>query len=355
VKEIGIFVGENGKWSFFRDIYADLNLHYTTHVFEEKSYKTPFFAERVNRWAYNHRMNSMLQQRDLCFFEWASELLAPASHLPKKSAIITRMHAYELYVWAPKINWAHVDKVICVSQHMKQKFSELYPSHAQKAEVIYNGVALERFKPPTQRTGTLHLGMLCHIHPVKRIYEAILMVYGLKQQGYTPHLFIGGGRWPGGYFDDYYVATQRLIEKLGLQADVTLDGPVEDTPAWLQKIDLFISNSYWEGLQVALLEALAAGCYCLAHGWDGAEEVIPAANLYMTDAELQQKIIEFFNLPAVVKSERHAEMRAIACEKFDAERQKTAIRRLIEETLARNNPQPGFVKQPMLASEVEQR
>ncbi len=107
---------------------------------------------------------------------------------------------------------------------MHRKFVELYPNHAHKAEVVDNGVALDKFTPPAQRDFKLRLGMLCNIHPVKRIYETILSIYGLKQQGYQPHLTIAGGRWADGYFDDYQVSIQRLIEKLGLQNDVALVG-----------------------------------------------------------------------------------------------------------------------------------
>ena len=353
--QIGIFVGEHGKWAFLHDIYADISARYKTVIFKETAYKTPLFSGRINRWATERLMRTILRESNVSFFDWASELLVPASHLPKTGAIITRLHSYELYVWAPKVNWDHVDKVILVSQHMHRKFIELYPNHAHKAEVVDNGVVLDKFTPPAQRDFKLRLGMLCNIHPVKRIYETILSIYGLKQQGYQPHLTIAGGRWADGYFDDYLVSIQRLIEKLGLQNDVALVGFVKDTAAWLQTIDLFISNSYWEGQQVALVEAMAAGCYCLAHNCDGAEEVVPAEQLFLTDAELQQKVIEYANLPVAIKQQRHDQMRAIACSKFDAEDQKAAIRRIFVEVAQTYHKKTSPVHQPHLIREAEGR
>lgn len=153
-----IFVGEHGKWAFLHDIYADISARYKTVVFKETAYKTPL-SGRMNRWATERLMRTILRESNVSLFDWASELLVPASHLPKTGAIITRLHSYELYVWAPKVNWDHVDKVILVSQHMHRKFVELYPNHAHKAEVVDNGVALDKFTPP--RNVTSSCGWAC--------------------------------------------------------------------------------------------------------------------------------------------------------------------------------------------------
>ena len=331
--KLGIFVGENGKWSFFQDIYEDLSRHYQMDVFQEKVYRTPIFQGRLNRWGHQQAIKTRLQRNDACFFEWASELLVPATHMPVQCPIITRLHSYEITFWAPKINWDHVDKVILLSQSMRDKFSQFYPAHAHKAEVVYNGVALDKFHPPAQRDFTFNIGMLCSIHPVKRVYEMVLVIHSLKQAGYNPHLHIAGGKWSDGYFDDYYLSIERTIEKLDLHQNVTLHGHVTETAKWLQQIDIFISNSYWEGQQVALLEAMASGCFCLVHFWDGAEECVPAENLYVTDIELQEKLISYAELADQEKRQQQALMRTIACEKFDAEQQKANIRRVIEDVL----------------------
>jgi glycosyltransferase involved in cell wall biosynthesis len=213
---------------------------------------------------------------------------------------------------------------------MQQKFNDLYPQHAHKTEVVYSGKPLDKYKPVHRDFG-FNLGMLCAIHPVKRIYEVVLMLYELRRQEYRFHLHLGGGQLHGGTLDEYYVAIQHIVEKLSLQDDVTFHGHVTDVPTWLQGIDVFISNSYWEGQQLALIEAMATGCYCLAHSWDGAAEVVPPENLYVTENDLMRKIIVHCNLPDAEKSDRRAEMRAIACEKFDIERMKRQIRGIINQ------------------------
>jgi glycosyltransferase involved in cell wall biosynthesis len=325
---LGIFVGEN--WVYFQDIYEDLASHYATQVYQRKTYNLPLLYGRLNRLVYREGMVSMLRHNEACFFEFASELLMHASHLAKRCAIITRLHSFELYEWAPKINWGSVDKVILVSGAMKRRFDKLYPEHRDKTEVVYNGVSPSKFQPRTREVCGLNLGMVSRISPLKRVYEVVLKVYELRKEGYPVHLHIAGEPT-----DDkrYPVAIERLVEKLNLIDCIRFYGNVTDVSQWLQRIDIFISNSYWEAHQVALVEAMASGCYCLSHFWDGAEEILPADNLYVTDMELGQKITDYWNLPEASKQARRMQMRKIVEERFDVEHQKVKIRQVIDEAM----------------------
>ncbi len=81
---------------------------------------------------------------------------------------------------------------------------------------------------------------------------------------------------------------------------------------------------------MALGEAMAMGCYCLAHRWEGAEEILPPDNLYASEAELHQKVIEYCSQPDEEKRRRQSQMRAIACEQFDIERTKREIQAVFD-------------------------
>ncbi|MCE7988511.1 MAG: glycosyltransferase [Caldilinea sp. CFX5] len=333
--KLGIFVGENGHWGFFREIFADFQQHYQTDLFQPKTFGIPLLYGRLNRWAYDGQIRSMLKHNDVCFFEWASELLKPASYIDRHAPIVTRLHSYEVHVWAPQIHWENVDRIVFVSHYIRQKFLEQFPDQANKTTVIYNGVNLSRFQPPDRCDFRFNIGMLCSFHPVKRIYEAVITIAKLKQAGYNPHLHIAGGKWPGGHFDGYHIAIERLIEKLALADNVTLYGHVQGTEAWLQTIDVFLSNSYWEGQSVSLLEAMASGCYCLSHFWDGIEDVLPAECIFGLDDELHEKLITYAELPAAEKCRRRTQMRQIAAEKFDLRRTTQALHEVIESAVSK--------------------
>jgi glycosyltransferase involved in cell wall biosynthesis len=256
-----------------------------------------------------------------------------ASQKPKYCGIVTRLHSFELYEWAPKINWRTVDKIILVSGAMQQKFCNLYPDQAYKTVVINNGISFDKFSPTLPTSFNLRIGMLCNIHPIKRVYEMVLNLYEIKKLGLKVCLDIAGN--PD--IDKRYTASIiRLAKELNLHDSVILEGYVADTTSWLQKIDIFISNSYWEGQQVALLEAMASGCYCLSHHWDGANELLPPNNLFYTSSELIEKILNYSNLSDNEKLMQKKTIHDIAYEKFDIRKTITQISQVIDEVSAIN-------------------
>ena len=325
--KLGIFVGEE-NWTFFNEIHDDLSRNYSTAVFKPKTYRVPLLHGRLNRWTFQRSIRSLLNNTDVCFFEWAGELLVEAGRLPKKARIVTRLHSFELYRWAPMINWFAVDKIVLLSRAMKRNFLELYPEHEHKIEIIHNGRSLKEFQPPMNRKFEFTIGMLGHIAPIKRVYEAVLMLHGLVQSGFPARLRIAG--LPA---DDYryFMALKRVVKDLNLDNHVFFDGFITDTASWLKTIDIFISNSYWEGQQVALLEAMASGCYCLSHFWSGADEMLPSGNLYVTDADLQRKLVEYAMRSDADKAASQTLLRDLACAKFDIEETKTRLRQVIDE------------------------
>jgi glycosyltransferase involved in cell wall biosynthesis len=219
------------------------------------------------------------------------------------------------------------DKIIVVSQAKKKEFIARVPNQEAKLVVSSPSISLEKFTPsPKIYSGDI--GTLCHLTPRKRVYELILSFYELLRRGGDYHLHIGGGPDPA--FEDYYHAMQYLVDELELHEKVTFYGNVTDPWNWYPKIDIFISNSYSEGLQVALMEAMASGCYCLSHRWDGVNEMLPGNQLYYSDNELVQKIINYDESPELNKQAIKRSMREIACEKFDINQTKAQFRQAIE-------------------------
>jgi len=323
---IGVAIEET--WSFFNEVYAELAAHHQMSQFKRREVHPPFFVERTNRYLFQRDLGSLLRDNQVVFFEWASELLIAASHMPKTCGIVTRLHRYEMYQWVDQINWEAVDQVILVSQAKRQEFASRLPHYADKAVFIPEGTLPEKF--------TFHnkpyagdIGILCHLTPRKRVYETILDFYELIQQDGRFHLHIGGGRHE--LHGDYYAAMHSLVRRLGLESKVTFYENVPDPHNWYPKIDIFLSNSYSEGLQLAPMEAMASGCYTLSHRWDGADELLPDDNLYLTGTELRQRIIEYSQADEAEKLRRRQALRLIVCEKFDLNQVKVQIRQLVEE------------------------
>lgn len=328
---LGIAIEET--WDFFHEVYADLQAHHDTTLYERRAIPVPLLRRRLGAYWSRRQMTTFLKRQDAVFFEWASELLATASTLPKACGIVARLHRYELYQWADRVNWDAVDRLIVVSQAKLREFGAAFPNQTHKVVMIPEAVSVQRFKP-VKKAFAGDIGILCHMRPRKRVYELVLAFYELIQQRPGFHLHIGGGRASG--FGEYDEAVRQLVDRLGLNDKVTFYGNVTKPEEWYPRIDIFISNGYSEGLQVSLLEGMASGCYSLSHHWDGVEELLPAGNLYYTNTELVRHILNYADKTEAARAQDRERMRAIVCDGFDVDVTKVAIRQVIEASASRS-------------------
>jgi glycosyltransferase involved in cell wall biosynthesis len=323
---VGVAIEET--WDFFHGVYAELEHSFEVSQFKRRTFRLPIFNNRFNRMLYQSDMRNFLKGNQVVFFEWASQLLAEATRQPKTCGIVTRLHRYEMYQWVDQINWDRVDRVVLVSKAMQDEFLEKFPSQRGKTSVMNAGISLEKFtvKP---RTFQGNIGILCHLTPRKRVYDLILAFAELceRESGFSLH--IAGDDHPG--FLDYANSLRYLVQQLGLEEKVRFYGFLPDPTDWYHHIDIFISNSYSEGLQVALIEAMASGCFSLSHGWKGVDELLPPENIYFTNKTMLEKILQFAHTSEAEKHVQSAQLRAIACEKCSVEDSKRHIKSVVQE------------------------
>lgn len=329
---LGVAIPTTDPWGFFEGLYCDFNEHFETTFFESRVPKVARIHSRLKRVLFNRDLKHFMRVNDVVFFEWASEYLVAASMLPKTCGIVTRLHRYEMYQWVNSVRWDMVDKIILVSEAKCREFVRRFPNQAHKALVIPEVISVEKFQPQIQDFQG-NIGTMCELLPRKRVYELILAFHELVQNNEELHLHIGGGANPS--HEDYIVAIRELVEVLGLQNKVTFYGNVVNPVEWFRHIDIFISNSYSEGLQVATLEAMASGCYCLSHRWAGAEEQLPLENLFYTEHELQSKILTFCRLSETDKRTQKKLMRELVCQHFDINEWKAPFRQVIYEAVGK--------------------
>lgn len=309
-------------WAFFKEIHAELENRHTVEIFQPEKKHYPILSERINRLRYRQYCDRFFSTNRVVFFEWAAEVLASASHGPKTCGVVTRMHRYEMYQYAEQINWDWVDRVILVSYAKQQEFVERFPDYADRSVMIPEGVQLDRFvSRPHNFTG--QIGTMSYLTPRKRVYELILAFYEVlkKEPGFRLH--IGGAEHE--LHLDYLRAMHTLVRQLGIEDRVIFYGRVTDQEAWYENIDLFVSNSYSEGLQVSPMEAIASGRYCISHHWEGADQLLPADALFTTQAELVERILAYADLSEARRRELLAGQQALVRQNFDMEKIKMLI------------------------------
>ena len=326
-KKLGVIVAQD-YWIHFNDIHNALQAKYKTKIFNERKWPFQLMSTRINQILLKHDLYRFMNQNDILFFEWAEQNFVYATNLPKKTAIIVRLHLHELWDFAPQANWENVEMVILVSFAMQRKFLENFPRMEGRTSVIHNGVRLDRFRPNTCKFQGV-IGTLSRIEPHKRIYDLIIVLNELRELGYDLRLVIGGSCTESRY-KRYEHEVHLLVKRLQLEPYVTFSGFVKDPPSWFEQLDIFVTHSCSEGLQVALLEAMATSCYCLSHAWDGVEEILPQSNVYYSENQLIEKIITYVNEAEETKHQIKAAMRDIVVEKFNIEERKHDIIRCIE-------------------------
>lgn len=98
---------------------------------------------------------------------------------------------------------------------------------------------------------TTILGVISAIKPGKGYEELIEAMSSLKNKDQVKLLIIGEG--------PDRTAIEKEVERRGLASAVKFLGLQRDIAEWLSIMDLFISPTHFEGMSVALLQAMAAG------------------------------------------------------------------------------------------------
>lgn len=144
---------------------------------------------------------------------------------------------------------------------------------AEKCMAICNGIDLTRFPqtaiPPQWQEREPAVYMASRFARQKDHDTLIRALSVLKQRGLTPALYLAGAGK-----SSLRTKAERLVAKLGLEQQVHFLGNVSDLPLRLSKTQIFVLATHWEGMPLALVEGMAAGCACVVSDVIGAREVV---------------------------------------------------------------------------------
>ena len=177
--------------------------------------------------------------------------------------------------WSEKVICHFANQVICVSQSNKDTGREVFG--LADAMVIENGVNLDRFNPNAQfkdlrnefgfSKSDFVVGFIARCTKQKNpliFLEALVEAH--KANPYVKGLFVGEGDMDAEV--DAYIQQYQMRDYLYRSSFRT------DVPDLLYCIDVYCLPSLWEGLSIALLEAMAMRKAIIATPTDGTKEVI---------------------------------------------------------------------------------
>ena len=165
-------------------------------------------------------------------------------------------------------------RLICVAQRDYDAGLHAGVVDPRKTVVIRNGIEIEAFgriarsrarRDKEERVPVI--GTVGRLHAQKGHRHLIDAARILRERGRSFKVdVIGEG--------DLRSELEAMVHDAGLEGIVRLQGSRTDIGSCLARFDIFVLPSLWEGLPLALLEAMAAGVPVVASAVDGVPEVV---------------------------------------------------------------------------------
>jgi glycosyltransferase involved in cell wall biosynthesis len=228
-----------------------------------------------------------------CHLPWTGivgRIVGKISHTPVIYSEHNKQERYHFITrFLNKITYNWQNLAIAVSEDVKNSIDQNINTKS-KVEVVYNGVNTVSFnrivdvKWQLRRDfkildTTIVLGNICVFRKQKRLDKWVDLFENInKQYPDSIGLLVGAGI----LFDEI----KTYIKDRNLEDKILLVGLQTDVKQYLNIIDIFISTSEFEGLPIALLEAMSMQCAVAVTNAGGVKEVIDnSVNGFMVDVK----------------------------------------------------------------------
>jgi len=199
-----------------------------------------------------------------------------------------------------------VDGFIAVSDQVRESLIREIGSVQDKIFTICNAVDVRRFERPGDQAA------LCDQLGIETQARLVATVGRLTKQKGHCHLIDAAATVVSSYPDTHFLfigvgelkdVLMAQARRAGLSENIHFLGKRQDVPDLLAAVDLFVLPSLWEGLSLALLEAMAAGKPIVATAVSGTTQamihgetglVVPPRD----SAALAEAIIQLLSDPA---------------------------------------------------------
>jgi len=194
---------------------------------------------------------------------------------------------HPVYFNAPALNFfaalerqtaRFTDKIVTMCESEKKDYLRYRIGSPEKFTTIYSGVEVERFIGRTVDTalkkselkipdGRPVIGYVARMTPEKGHGLCLEMFQRvLKAMPEAVLVLVGGG--------PLETQVRKRIRQMELEQSVVLTGPRSDIPEILKTFDCFVQTSLWDGLPLAMVEAMLAERAVVAAAVGGIPEVI---------------------------------------------------------------------------------
>lgn len=199
---------------------------------------------------------------------WAGRAAWVPSMVQVEHSTRERYSAFKL--WQARWLGRRTARVVGVSEGVRESLLEL-GMPADRTLAIPNGIDLSRFAGAEKRLYEQRAPGIVMSARFARQKDQITLIHALallKKRGLVPKLHLAGGGKPA-----LRARAEALVRDLGLGSQVWFMGHHGELAELLMSQQIFVLSTHWEGMPLALLEGMAAGCACVASDVPGVEGV----------------------------------------------------------------------------------
>jgi glycosyltransferase involved in cell wall biosynthesis len=256
-----------------------------------------FKSKAVSEYAKTHGID--LIHSHLPWAGIASRMAGKLSGIP---VIYTEHNKQERYHIATRLvnlftlNW--LTKIIAVSEDVEQSIRKHKSNLKASLITILNGVNTERFAPGQFQRDEIRkqfnipddapvIGTIAVFRFQKRLDLWIELAKKILEHKSETHFIIVGD----GPLKDLLLEKQK---QLNLESRIHFAGTQTEVRPYLSTFDLYMMTSIFEGLPIALLEAMASECAVISTNAGGIKEVIrPGIDGLLCDVNEPERLVEF--------------------------------------------------------------
>lgn len=180
------------------------------------------------------------------------------------------------------------DKIVCVSEACRQQFQDLIPEYKSKTHVVYNFFPIEEIKEKSSiyipfKTKTLSIVSVGRIDNSTKRFDFIPAISKLlKDASILNYKWTVVGDGP-----DIH-SNKKLVEKLGVSAFVEFVGEKVNPYPYIEKSDLLVLTSAYEGYPMVVGESIILGTPVLSTNYSAVhEQITNGFNGIITGMELE--------------------------------------------------------------------